>query len=171
MTTAPSRAIALFGTEEPVTPMKTLRAGPLTVALDGGNLRYVRIAGREAMRGIAFIVRDKDWGTYNPAIENLKVGQGPHSFEVSYDAICKDARQELRYSAKITGAADGTLTFAGKGTAVTDFLTNRTGFVVLHPIEGWRGSRSRCCGSTACASARPFRRGSIRCVRSRTCAR
>ena len=139
MTNAPSRAVMLFGTEEPVTPTKTLRAGPLTAELDGGNLRYVKIGGKEAMRGIAFIVRDKDWGTYNPTIENLKIGQGPNGFEVSYDAICKDANQELRYSAKITGAEDGTLAFSGTGTAVTDFLTNRTGFVVLHPVEGVAG--------------------------------
>ena len=54
---APSRAVALFGTEEKVTPRKTLRAGPLTCELDGGNLRYVRIGGKEALRAIAFIVR------------------------------------------------------------------------------------------------------------------
>ena len=34
---------------------------------------------------------------------------------------------------------DGTVRFEGKGTAVTDFLTNRTGFVVLHPVQGVSG--------------------------------
>jgi len=139
MTVAPSRAVALFGTEEKVSPRKVLRAGPLTCELDGGNLRYVRIGGKEALRAIAFIVRDKNWGTYNPALENLKVGQGPDGFEVSYDAICKDAEQELRYRAKIKGVADGALSFEATGAAVTDFVTNRTGFVVLHPIEGVAG--------------------------------
>lgn len=139
MSTAPSREVALFGTEEKVAPSKTLRAGPLTCELENGNLRYIRIGGREALRAVAFIVRDRNWGTYNPAIENLTIGQGPNGFEVSYDAICKDAEQELRYRAKITGAADGTLRFAGVGTAVTDFVTNRTGFVILHPIEGVAG--------------------------------
>ena len=122
------------------TPRKTLRAGPLTCELDGGNLRYIRIGGREALRAIAFIVRDQDWGTYNPEIENLKVGQGPDDFEVSYDAICKDAVQELRYRATIKGAADGTPRASRRArTAVSDFVTNRTGFVVLHPIEGVAG--------------------------------
>ena len=36
--------------------------------------------------------------------------------------------------------ADGTLTFEGTATAVSDFTTNRTGFVVLHPIEGVAGA-------------------------------
>ena len=39
MRDAPSRAVALFGTEEKVTPRKTQRAGPLTCELDDGNPR------------------------------------------------------------------------------------------------------------------------------------
>jgi hypothetical protein len=139
MSDAPSRAIMLFGTEEKVTPRKSLSAGPLSCELDGGNLRYIRIGGREAVRAIAFIVRDRDWGTYNPAIEDLRIDQRDDGFEVSYRAICKDASQELRYSATISGAADGRLRFEATATPVTDFVTNRTGFVVLHPIEGVAG--------------------------------
>jgi hypothetical protein len=139
MTEAPPRAIALFGTEEKVSPRKMLRAGPLTCELDGGNLRYIRVGGREALRAIAFVVRDKNWGTYNPEIRDLKVGQGPKGFEVSYEAICKDAVQELRYRARIKGDAGGALSFRASATPVGDFVTNRTGFVVLHPIEGVAG--------------------------------
>jgi hypothetical protein len=136
---APSRAVALFGTEEKVSPRKMLRAGPLTCELDGGNLRYVRIGGKEALRAIAFIVRDKNWGTYNPEISNLKVGQGPDGFEVAYEAVCKEGEQELRYRARIKGDPAGGLSFTARATAVSDFVTNRTGFVVLHPIEGLAG--------------------------------
>ena len=99
MTTAPSRAIMLFGTEQAVARPKTLRAGPLTVELENGNLRYVRYHGVEVLRAIAFLVRDRNWATYGPVIENLKVGQGPDDFAVSYEATCKDASQELRYRA------------------------------------------------------------------------
>lgn len=139
MITAPHRAVALFGTDEPVADAKILRAGPLTVAFDNGALRYIKVGGKEAIRNIAFVVRDKDWGTYNPILENLKIGQGPNGFEIGFDAICKDANQELHYSARIKGKADGTLTFEGSGRAVTDFVTNRTGFVVLHPLDGVAG--------------------------------
>ncbi len=139
MITAPSRAIALFGTDEPVADAKTLRAGPLTALFDNGALRYIKVGGREAIRNIAFVVRDKDWGTYNPVLENVKIGQGPDGFDVSFDAICKDANQELHYSARIKGKSDGTLIFEGSGKAITDFLTNRTGFVVLHPVDGVAG--------------------------------
>ena len=139
MTTAPSRAIMLFGTEQAVARPKTLRAGPLTVELENGNLRYVRYRGVEVLRAIAFLVRDRNWATYGPVIENLKVGQGPDDFAVSYEATCKDASQELRYRAAITGRADGTLRFEADGRALTDFVANRAGFVVLHPLEGVAG--------------------------------
>ena len=139
MITAPHRAIALFGTDEPVADAKTLRAGPLTVEFDNGALRYIKVGGKEAIRNIAFVVRDENWGTYNPVLQNLKIGQASNGFEVSFDAICKDASQELHYSAKIKGKSDGTLVFEGEGRAITDFRTNRTGFVVLHPVDGVAG--------------------------------
>ena len=139
MTTAPSRAIMLFGTEQAVPPPKMLRAGPLTVELEHGNLRYIRYRGVEVLRAISFLVRDRNWATYGAAIDNLKIGQGPDDFTVSYDADCSDQSQELRYRATITGRADGTLRFEAEGRAVTDFVTNRVGFVVLHPLEGVAG--------------------------------
>ncbi|MGH6944453.1 MAG: hypothetical protein ACREH6_09565, partial [Geminicoccaceae bacterium] len=139
MTDAPSRRVALFGTEERVAPPKTFRAGPLTAELDQGNLRYLRFAGVEALRAVAFLVRDRHWATYAPTLSNLKIGQGSSSFSISYDATCSDEDQSLRYGAKITGRSDGTLEFEAKGVAETDFLTNRLGFVVLHPLDGVAG--------------------------------
>ena len=139
MTSSPSTAIKYYGTEESVEAMRTLTAGPLTAEFDQGALRFIKVYGKEAIRNIAFVARDKDWGTYNPEISNLLVDQQADSFAISYDAVCKDADQELRFSITITGTAEGTLAFSGTGTAVSDFLTNRTGFVVLHPVVGVSG--------------------------------
>ena len=61
----PSRSIKLFGTEEPVSEPVALKAGPLEASLDAGNLRYIRVGGNEALRAIAFLVRDRNWGTYS----------------------------------------------------------------------------------------------------------
>jgi hypothetical protein len=133
-------SIRLFGTLEAVSPPRKFTAGPLTVELDAGNLRYIRFHGREMIRAVSFIVRDKNWGTYNPVISNETIEETGDSFRISYDAVTKDATQEFRYTARIVGKADGSLTFAAKGTAQTDFLTNRTGFVVLHPIHGVAGA-------------------------------
>lgn len=131
----PSRSIKLYGTEEPASKQRQLIAGPLTAILDNGGLRYIRYHGVEVLRAIAYLLRDKNWGTYTPAIANLKVKQGNTGFIVNYSAVCQDADQKISYGASIV--ADGnTLKFSATGTPHTDFLTNRTGFVVLHPLEG-----------------------------------
>lgn len=131
--------IRLYGTEEPVAPMQLLTAGPLTACFDQGALRFIKVLGKEAIRNIAFVVRDKDWGTYQPSLSNLVIDQQEDSFSVSFDAVCTDGQQTIEYTASIKGESDGTLSFEGDYTAVTDFLTNRTGFVVLHPVSGISG--------------------------------
>src|SRR6266481_2072959 len=135
----PGRAIKFFGTEVPNGKRRELRAGPISAVFDSGALRYICYHGEEVLRGIAFIVRDKDWGTYAPAIENLKVRQSKDGFAIGYEAICDDKDQAIRYSAKIDARSDGTLKFSAEGTPLSDFLTNRTGFVVLHPLAGTVG--------------------------------
>ena len=139
MTAPPSRAVMLFGTEEPPAETRLLTAGPLSAELDAGNLRYIRFGGLEAIRAISYVVRDQYWGTFNPRIEDFEVEEAADSFTVSYLGICSDGTQSFRYRARITGAADGSLSFEAEGTPDTDFLTNRTGFVVLHPVAGVSG--------------------------------
>ncbi len=135
----PSSLVKLFGTEEQPAETRTLTAGPLSVELDAGNLRYIRYQGHEGLRAVSYVVRDEVWGTFNPRIENFEIEESEAGFTVSYDGVCSGGGQELRYRARITGQADGSLTFEGTGIPVTDFLTNRTGFVVLHPIVGVSG--------------------------------
>lgn len=138
MTQIPTDPIKFYGTDQPVTPPRLLRAGALTAEFDAGSLRHIRIGGVEVIRGVAFIVRDKDWGTYNPMIHDLAIEETGSAFTVTYRAVAKDAIQEFRFDARITGSTRG-LDFACNGEAVTDLLTNRTGFVVLHPIAGVAG--------------------------------
>jgi hypothetical protein len=139
MTDAPSREVRLYGTEQPVTPPRILRAGALSAEFEAGNLRYIRYGGVEMIRAISFIVRDKNWGTYNPEISDLRIEENSKGFVVAYTAVTGDAEQQFAYSAEITGRSEGTLRFSARGRAVSDFLTNRTGFVVLHPIENLAG--------------------------------
>ena len=53
--------------------------------------------------------------------------------------MCKRAGQEIGYDVRIEGRSDGSLSFSGVATPATDFLTARTGFVVLHPLKGVAG--------------------------------
>ena len=138
--TRASRAIKLYGTEVPDAKRRILKAGPITAMLDNGALRYIRFNGAEVLRGIAYLVRDKNWGTYAPVITDLKVRQSKSGFTVSYAATCRDKEQGISYRAEIEAKASGTLSFSATATPLGDFLTNRTGFVVLHPLEGVVGA-------------------------------
>src|SRR5882672_7356122 len=135
----PNLAIKLFGTTVPDSKGRLLRAGPLSAILDNGALRYVRLNEVEVLRAIAFLVRDENWGTFSPEIAKLTVKQGKSGFEVSYEARCADAKRALTCKAHIVATADGTLRFDATALPHTDFLTNRTGFVVLHPLKGVAG--------------------------------
>ncbi|GAB5509304.1 MAG: hypothetical protein Rhims3KO_07050 [Hyphomicrobiales bacterium] len=136
----PSRAIALYGRQEEVSPPRVLRAGKLSAELEAGNLRYIRWDGEEVLRAVSFIVRDRDWGTYAPEISNLIVEENAETFKVSLNAVARGEGESFAYDAQIEGRADGTLVFHGCGTTQTGFETNRTGFVILHPIDGVAGA-------------------------------
>jgi hypothetical protein len=134
-----SRAIKLCGTEEVDPSSKLLRAGPLSVELEDGGLRYIRFAGIEVLRGIAFLVRDANWGTLSAEIDSLSVEESRDAFSVAYRGRCYDGSICLVYDARIRGAVDGSLSFETSVICESDVRTNRTGFVVLHPLVGVTG--------------------------------
>src|ERR1700732_2561935 len=143
MAAATSRGVKLCGTDETDPESRLLRAGSLSVELENGNLRYVRFAGIEVLRGVAFLVRDENWGTFTPTIADLKVVEDDDSFQVSYRGACADAKRRLTFTAEIAGRGDGSLAFTVIATAETDVETNRAGFVVLHPLAGVAGRTMR----------------------------
>lgn len=136
----PARAIRLCGTEEPPAEERRLSAGPLSVLFDGANLRDIRMHGEEVIRAISFVVRDKDWATPIPEIVRLVVEEDSDQFRIGYRAGVVAKGQTFDYEVAIEGAAAGVLTYSARGTTQTGLLTNRTGFVVLHAIEGVSGA-------------------------------
>lgn len=139
MSEGPSRDVRLYGTEQAPAEPRVLCAGHLSAELDAGNLRHVRLGGTEAMRAVSFIVRDRDWGTYDPQISNLEVVETGDRFEVNYEAVAHEGLNSFGYRARIVGTPTS-LVFEATGESATGFETNRTGFVVLHPIAGVAGS-------------------------------
>jgi len=139
MSAVPSLNVRLYGTEEAPATVRRLAAGPLTAVLDQGNLRYIALGGKEAIRAVAFVLRDRNWATYAPEIADLEIQEDADRFTVAYTAHCSDAQQSLTYRARIEGRADGSVTFAVTATPDSEWTTNRTGFVVLHGVEGIAG--------------------------------
>jgi D-apionolactonase len=129
------------GTKEKAPKCVALKAGPLTVDFVAGNLRAIRYEGHEVLRAIAYVVRNSDWGTYNPEISDCLIRKDVKSFTVTYRARCvsADSSQTLDYQARITGDAQGNLAFEVLAEPLTPFRTARCGFAVLHPIAGVAG--------------------------------
>jgi hypothetical protein len=138
---APNRAVRLFGTTVPEPASRLLTAGPLTAELDAGALRTICLGGVEVIRAIAFLVRDESWGTRPPTISRLRVREDADGFSVTYEARFGEAGKQLLTRATITGRPDGSLDFDADSRAEGEVLTNRTGFIVLHPLRGVAGER------------------------------
>ncbi|MGF6644777.1 D-apionate lactonase [Paraburkholderia sp. GAS82] len=134
----------LYGTAQPQPEERLLRAGPWSALLVDGALRDIRFGGIEVIRSIAYVVRDKDWGTSTPQTSGMKIDQDANAFRVSYTALCANPDgQRIAYDATIQCDASGTLSYRATSTAASDFLTARCGFCVLHPIDGVAGAPAR----------------------------
>lgn len=135
----PSLNVRLYGTEEAPAESRRITAGPLSAVLQSGSLRTISLCGREAIRGIAFVVRDENWGTCITRMTDLSMVESDGGARISYRAECVAGTRILTYTALIAASSDGSLEFAVKGAARTSFLTSRTGFAVLHPLDGVAG--------------------------------
>ena len=110
----------------------------VVAVLDAGNLRDICCDGVEVIRGISFLLRDVEWGTAAVEILDLAIEEEPQRFSVGYRAKC-GGDSGFAYDARIEGLASGQLMFRAEGGSARDFMTNRVGFVVLHPLQGVAG--------------------------------
>src|SRR3954465_3461748 len=127
---APADPLSLYGTPEPLPERRLLRAGPLSAVLENGNLRDIRFAGIEIVRAVNYLARDEAWGTMAATLADLAVAETPTAFDVRYSGCCEGPGGRFRYAMHIRGEASGRLLLEADGEALSDFHTNRTGFVV-----------------------------------------
>lgn len=108
-----------------------LAAGPLSATLDGLALRWLCWHGVELLRGVAFVVRDPQWGTFQPSVEWQADAADAEYARLRARATVATAAAQLACELKVT-ASPTRVVLLGRATAGGDFATNRTGFVVLH---------------------------------------
>ena len=118
-----------------------LRAGPLVMLFDPetANLRRIRLGKLEVLRNIYVAVRDRGWRTVPPKLSGMNLNRSADSFDLEFDVECREREIGFSWHGRIEGGQDGTVTFAMEGEALTDFLRNRIGFCVLHPIRECAG--------------------------------
>ena len=69
----PARVLC-YGTDEPLPERVPLRAGPLSLIWEGGDLRTIKVGGREVLRRIYVATRDRNWGTVSNVMSNVSHG-------------------------------------------------------------------------------------------------
>ncbi len=135
-------AVALFGTDQPPVVGERYAVGPWAFTLENDTLRHITLHGHEAIRNIAFLVRDRDWGTLVPRLDNLQFTQSDTTFRITYDALFRNAGAKLAVHVSIE-VGPGSLVMSATGDTLGSFETNRAGFTVLHPISDVAGQPVR----------------------------
>jgi hypothetical protein len=135
--------VLYYGTDAPPPAQIALRAGPLSLIYEAGDLRYIRLGQREILRRVYVALRDRNWGTVRPALSNVQIEQADDAFQISYDVEQRQGEIDFFWSGRITGDARGTISFTMDGVARSSFLRNRIGFCVLHPSHECAGAACR----------------------------
>jgi hypothetical protein len=127
------------GTTQPPERIWSLRAGPVRALFSGGDLRHVCHGYTEIARRVYVAIRDLDWNTLPGAISDLAVTDSGDHFSIRFTRRHAEGGVDYRWHAEIDGAADGTISYRMRGTALTAFAYAKIGICVHHPVAGYAG--------------------------------
>jgi hypothetical protein len=131
--------VLYYGVDQSLPERIPLRAGPLTLFFENGDLRQIRYGNYEILRRVYVALRDHNWGTVISQISNLQVDEDQQAFKITFDGICQQHPIDFRWQGEIIGLTSGVIKFSMDGQAHSDFWCNRIGFCVLHPITECAG--------------------------------
>jgi hypothetical protein len=143
MTMNADRLRLLHGSAAPIEDMRVLQAGPVTVLLDGIDLRYLRIGGTELVRRVYAAVRDVDWDTVPGTVSGLQVEQADGRFRVEFDARHTRRDIDFGWHGTITGEESGRVEVVFDGRAERELPYNRIGLCIHHPWREAKAARFR----------------------------
>lgn len=126
---------AWYGVDRPPSTTYELNAGPLTMLLDGIDLRYVRSGSLEMVRRIYVAVRDQNWNTIAGQSTITRIAQQQDSFDVEFDVEHKNNDIDFTWHGHIIGDPDGQIRYEMDGLAKSKFRYNRIGLCILHPFK------------------------------------
>ncbi|MCY0096735.1 hypothetical protein [Hoeflea ulvae] len=129
-----NRQIFETGTTQPRPARQSVTAGHITAVIDAGALRQISFGPVELVRQIDFPVRDENWATLQPDVTSETLEDTPGGFRFERHFEVADGALSCRVI--FEAHEDGTVTATGEATARRSFITNRTGFTVLHPLSG-----------------------------------
>jgi D-apionolactonase len=133
----------LHGTDEPLQQLRPLRAGPVSLFLDGIDLRYLRIGATELVRRVYTAVRDVDWDTVPGAVSGFELAERESAFRAEFEVRHARGDIDFAWHGTIAGDESGRIEFVFDGRAETAFPYNRIGICVHHPWRETAGAAYR----------------------------
>ena len=94
-----SKNVLYYGKEEPLPEQTALRAGPLSLMYEAGDLRYIRLGNQEILRRVYVALRDRNWGTVLPVLFNVQMDIADDSFRITYDVENKQGDIDFFFAA------------------------------------------------------------------------
>src|SRR5512145_3486821 len=130
-----TRQVLYYGHEQKLPKQEELRAGPLQLIYEQGDLRYIRLGNSEILRRIYMALRDRNWGTVPAHLSNVERNVAEDSFLIRYHVDHIQGEIDFVWEGELRGDPDGKITFSMEGIARSTFWRNRIGFCVLHPAN------------------------------------
>jgi len=119
--------------------MKKLNAGPLTLEYSEGSLWNIRLGDEEAIRRIYLVFQDINWTSRPFEILEEKWNIADDHFSADLELRGSNDAENFQAKLQIVGSSAGEIKYGFSGSSTTDFMRNRLGLCLLHPIANLAG--------------------------------
>jgi hypothetical protein len=126
--------LTLYGEERAKTIADEIAVGRMSMLFVGGLLDDLAIDGEVLLRAVQFIHRDRYWRRIEPTLEAFESASGPDRYRATW--TLRYAGDECDLSvAHVVEVTNSEIAVTAEATAHSPTVTNRTGFILLHPAR------------------------------------
>lgn len=119
--------------------MQNLRAGRLTLQYADGSIWNICLGGEELVRRAYLVFQDINWTSRPFVIQSEKWDIQEDSFTAELELSGTKDAANFQGKLHISGSPEGVINYGFSGASSTDFMRNRLGLCLLHPIADLTG--------------------------------
>jgi hypothetical protein len=137
--TQPTRYQLWYGRDEPPRVPRELRAGPVTLLLDGRDLRNVRYGGLTVADRVYVAARDRNWGTVPGEPTRLEIEESEGGFTVRLECTHRERDLDVTWRGEIVGTPQGVVSYGMDAEWQADATYKLIGFNTHHGMREYAG--------------------------------
>jgi hypothetical protein len=135
--------ILYYGSDEFAITEREMRAGPVSLVLQGPDLRLLRVGGIELIQRIYGAVRDRNWDTIPATYSDWKINISRNEFAIGFLAEHKRGDIDFAWRGSISGSIDGLVRYSMDGISRSTFHKCLIGLCVHFPVSEYHGRQVR----------------------------